>query len=217
MDFATARHNMVEGQIRPNHVTDPLVIDALAGLARESFVPGQMRGVAYMDEAVPLGGDRFLMEPPLLARLVQELSLSPDNAALVIGCATGYSAAVLARLVNSVVAVESDSTFVENATATLGEMGIDNAVVVEGALADGYPGHAPYDAIFFDGSVAEVPEKIISQLSDGGRLVAVVQGEKGFGKACLWHNSNGIVSRRTLFDAGSPSLPGFAVGVGFVF
>lgn len=215
MDYAVARHNMIEGQIKPNRVTDPAVVAALSEVPREAFAPKAMRAVAYVDEALPVGRGRYLMEPMVLARLLQAAEIQPTDVALVIGAGPGYSAAVLARLVNTVVAVENDAELAGQAVAILAGLGIDNVVLTEGALDRGYPAQAPYDVILFGGAVAEVSSGVLNQLAEGGRLLAVVGSRPEFGKAVLFLRQDGRVSSRVLFDAGTPLLPGFAPKTGF--
>jgi protein-L-isoaspartate(D-aspartate) O-methyltransferase len=216
MDYAAARHNMVESQIRPNRVTDPLVMAAMAEVPREAFLPKSLRGVACVDEDIPLGNGRYMMEPLVLARLLQGAEIAAGDMVLVIGCATGYCSAVLARLANTVVALEYDPDLAEAATATLGNFEIDTVAIVEGPLRDGYAKQGPYDVIFFCGAVAEIPGAIREQLSVGGRLVAVVS-EGGMGKAVVVTRRDGHYSRLELFDAATPLLSGFEPKPSFVF
>ncbi|MGH6663066.1 MAG: protein-L-isoaspartate O-methyltransferase family protein [Rhodospirillales bacterium] len=216
MDFAAARHNMVESQIRPNRVTDERLIAAMATVPREAFVPKELRGVAYVDEAIPVGDGRYLMEPMVVARLMQEAAPTAGDLALTIGCGTGYAAAVLSHLVGAVVAVESDAALARQASQTLTGMGIDTVAVIEGVLADGCRDQAPFDVIFFDGAVAEIPESVSSQLAEGGRLVAIVAGN-GVGKGMLATRRRGILTTREIFDAGTPLLPGFERKAVFIF
>ena len=216
MDYAAARHNMVESQIRPNQVTDPLVMAAMAEVPREAFMPKPLRGVAYVDEDISLGNGRHMMEPLVLARLLQGAEIASSDVVLVIGCATGYCTAVLARMANTVVALESDSDLAEAATATLGELGINTVAFVDGPLREGYAKQGPYDVIFFCGAVSEIPATIREQLSEGGRLVAVVSGG-GMGKANLITRQDGHFSKLELFDAATPLLPGFEPTPSFVF
>jgi len=217
MDHAAARQNMVDCQILPNHVTSPSVVDGLLALPREQFVPPELAGVAYVDEALPLGGGRYLMEPMIAARLLQEADLKAENVALCIGCATGYLPALLAKVVSAVVAVESDKGFAQRAGDTFGRLGIDNIAVVSGPLADGHAKQAPYEVIVFDGAVGEVPAAIVDQLAEGGRLVAIVVGADGIGRGRLLTRFGGVVSGRDLFDAGTPLLPGFEREAAFSF
>ncbi len=220
MDFDVVRHNMVESQIRPNRVSDDRIIAAMDRLPREAFVPADLQGVAYVDEAVPLGGGRYLMEPMILARLIQLASPGEGDLALVIGCGTGYGAAVLSNTVSTVVAVESDPVLAQQATETLAGLGIDTVAVIEADLRKGCPDQGPYDVIFFDGAVAEISEPISRQLAEGGRMVSVVTGDgpgPGPGKAMLTTRHAGVLSSLESFDAGTPALPGFGRQKTFVF
>jgi protein-L-isoaspartate(D-aspartate) O-methyltransferase len=219
MDYAQARRHMVDSQILPNKVTDPRIIDAMENLPRESFVPEDRKGVAYVDEAIPVGNGRHLMEPMIVARLLQIAEPGEDDVALVVGSSTGYTAAVLAKMTSTVVVVESDAELVAEASSTLSELGIDNVAVMEGPLSEGYPKQAPYDLIIFDGAVAEVPQSIQAQLAEGGRLVAVVGGlsQGMLGSVVVMSNFHGALSARAVFEAGTPPLPGFTGEQAFSF
>lgn len=218
MDYAAARHNMVESQIRTNQVTDPSVVAAMDALPRELFVPKQLRGIAYVDEDLDLGNGRYLMEPMVLARLLQAAEIRSTDVVLDVGCGTGYSTAVLARMASAVVALECDAELAARAGGLLAELGADNAAVVTGPLAEGYTAQAPYDVIVLGGAVAEPPPALCSQLADGGRLMAIVAGNgTGVGKATVTTRTAGTFSRRIVFDAATPLLPGFAPDLGFVF
>ncbi len=217
VDFATARLNMVESQIRPNKVTDPHLLDAFETIPRERFVPEPLRGIAYIDEDVALGGERYVMEPMVLAKLLQAARPGPEDVALDLGCGSGYATAILSRLVATVVALEADAGLAATAIRTLDELEIDNAVVVEGPLAEGYPRQAPYNIILLGGAVAEVPAAIAGQLAEGGRLVTVVSVGAGLGRATLMQRDGGVISSRILCDAAVPVLPGFEAAPGFVF
>jgi protein-L-isoaspartate(D-aspartate) O-methyltransferase len=222
IDYANARHNMVESQLRPNKVTDERVIAAFAELPRERFLPKSLRGIAYVDEDIPLAPGRYLMEPMVMARLIQAAQIKPADVVLDVGCGIGYSTAVLARLASTVVAIESDPGLAREATRILGELGIDQAVVLEAPLESGYPRQAPYDVIFIGGAVERLRSDITDQLAEGGRLVAVIddpdrRGPGQIGRATLMVRRSGVVSSRVVFDAGTPLLPGFAAEPGFVF
>ncbi len=217
VDFAAARSNMVESQIRTNKVTDPHLLDAFETIPRERFVPEPLRGIAYVDEDVALGGQRFVMEPMVLAKLLQAARPGPGDVALDLGCGSGYATAILSRLVATVVALEVDAALAAAANQTLDELEIDNAVVVEGQLAEGYPKQAPYNVILLNGAVSEVPLAIADQLAEGGRLVTVVSVGAGLGRATLMRRDSGVVSSRILCDASVPVLPGFEAAPGFVF
>ena len=222
-DFSAARRNMVDCQVRPNGVTDARILAAMGEIPRELFVPKHLRGIAYVDEDLCVAEGRYLMEPMVLARMLQALDVKPDDVVLDLGCATGYSTAVLARLANMVVAVDSDAGLVVDAGARLADLGVDNAAVIEGPLGVGYDQQAPYDAILVGGMVSDPLAGILDQLAEGGRCVAVVTTDKrgangaGMGCAVLFLRLDGAVSSRPLFDAAVPPLPGFAAAPDFVF
>lgn len=216
-DFATARFNMVEGQIRPNKVTNAALVDAMMNLPRELFVPQDRKPMAYVDEDLAIGGGRYLMEPMVFARLVNEAAPDKQCVVLDIGCAAGYSAAILSRVAGTVMALESDESLAGQAVANLKTVGADNAVVVRGGLAEGLPGQGPYDVILIGGAVAEVPSSLLAQLAEGGRLAAIVAPGSGISRATLFEKVGGVVSRRELFDAASPYLVGFEPKAGFTF
>ncbi|MHB1216795.1 MAG: protein-L-isoaspartate O-methyltransferase family protein [Alphaproteobacteria bacterium] len=207
---------MVESQIRTNKVTDPAVIGAFSELPRERFVPEGLRGVAYVDEDIELTHGRFLMEPMILARLVQIAAPKAEDIALDVGCGSGYASAVLARLCSAVVALESDRGLIARANALFDEMQINNVVVVEGALTVGYPRQAPYNVILLNGAVERIPQPLFDQLADGGRLVTVHM-DGGVGRGTLYLKSAGVISHRPIFDAATPVLPGFSAEPHFVF
>lgn len=210
-DFATARANMVESQIRPNKVTDPALIRALSALPRERFVPVERRPLAYVDEDLAIGGGRYLTEPMVLARLIQTAAPESGEIALVVGCGAGYAAAVLSRLCETVIGVESDDALAGSAAATLTDLGIDNALIVEGPAGEGYPKQAPYDVILFEGAIPDFPDAISAQCAEGGRMVGVLTGDgAGVGRATVGTRFGGIVSKRPVFDASVPPLPEFA-------
>ncbi|MEQ9681695.1 MAG: protein-L-isoaspartate O-methyltransferase [Rhodospirillales bacterium] len=218
MDFAAARRNMIDCQVLPNRVTDDRVIDAMAETPREAFVPEAKRSIAYVDEALAVGGGRYLMEPMITARLLQTARIGADDVVLCIGCGTGYSPALLSKLANTVVVVESDKAMAKQAQETLAGLGIDTVAVIDGKMANGYRKQAPYDVIFFDGAVPSVPEKIEKQLAEGGRLVAVCSKRgSAVGSAVLAARFGGHISHRDLFDAGTPDLPGFELEEAFTF
>ncbi|MCF8469884.1 MAG: protein-L-isoaspartate O-methyltransferase [Parvibaculum sp.] len=218
-DFAAARLNMVESQVRINSVTDGRVIDALSAVPRERFVPISRQGLAYMDEDIRISDNtppRFLMEPRVFARLVQLAAIGPDDLVLDVGCGTGYSTAVLSRLAGTVVAVECDEDLAARAGATLSDLGVDNAVIVSGPLAEGYAKQAPYDVIFINGMIASVPDALQRQLRDDGRLVAV-EGDGVSGRGRIYVRSGDVFSGRDAFDATIHFLPGFEPTDSFVF
>lgn len=207
--YDAARLNMVESQLKPNKVTIPAILEAMGDVPRESFVPKALRGIAYVDNDLAIGNGRFLTEPMVLGRLIEMAQITPADIVLVIGCGTGYSAAVLARLANTVVAIENDPDLAQQASETLAHLGADNAVVIEAPLTAGYAEQAPYQSIIIDGAVAEVPQQILAQLAEGGRLAAMVSPGGPLGKATLFQRIGGTISHREIFDASIPLLPGF--------
>lgn len=218
IDYAAARLTMVDSQLRPNKVTDTAVLDAFLAVPRERFVPAALHGIAYVDDNIPLGGGRWLIAPMVLARLIQEAAIGPGDTVLDIGCATGYGTAILSRLAREVVGIDTDPQLAAQAQARLRELAIANATVIDGEMTSGYPGRAPYAAIIIEGAVAEIPEAVFNQLSEGGRLVAVVQEKGRIGRAVLVARTNGTMAQRPLFDAAAiPLLPGFQRAPSFVF
>jgi protein-L-isoaspartate(D-aspartate) O-methyltransferase len=216
IDTSAARLNMVESQLRTNKVTDAAVLDGFLAVPRERFVPEHLAGNAYVDEDIPLGGGRWLLEPMVLARLLQLAEIGPADGVLEIGAATGYATAIIARLAARVAAIESDQRLVAIARARLQELQLGNVTMLEGRLEEGYPAGAPYEVIVIGGAVASVPDAIQRQLADGGRLVTVVKPH-AHGQAIVMTRTRGVTSQRPVFDAGTMLLPGFAPAPGFVF
>lgn len=215
--FDAARMHMIESQIRPNKVTDERLLEALARILRELFVPEPLRSVAYIDEDLAIGRGRYLMEPMVAARLIQAAAVQRTDMALVVGAGTGYEAAVISRLARAVVALEEDEDLARLARAALIEESIASVSVVEGPLGLGYRQRAPYDVILFGGAVAELPSEVLGQLSEGGRLVAVVKPVgAGIGRATLATRTGSVVARRVIFDAAISLLPGLEPKPAFV-
>jgi protein-L-isoaspartate(D-aspartate) O-methyltransferase len=222
MHFEAARLAMVESQIRPNGVRDPLVLKAFAALPREHFVPEKQRALAYMDEALPVvsasasSPARFLLPPMLLGRMLQAAAPWPQDHALDIGGATGYSAAILARLCKKVDALEASEQLADEMRRCLKAAGADAVTVHSGPLNAGVGASKPFDLILVNGGVAEEPKALLDQLADGGRLVTIVCKER-LGHGFLFTKNGGAVSGRAVFDAGAQVLPGFEAKPQFVF
>lgn len=225
IDFARRRLTMVETQIRPNEVTDPRLLAILRALPRERFVPDRLRPLAYIDEAVEVfpsidgAPARFLLAPMVLARLVQLAAVEPHDTVLDVGCATGYSTAVLAGLGRAAIGLEPEPELAEAARDALRELGIVNAEIVEGPLGRGHREAGPYDVILLNGSVPRPPEALTAQLCEGGRLAAVLSngGADRQGRAYFFVKVGGEVSGVPHFDAGARPLPGFAPEFSFSF
>ena len=216
--FSQARQTMVDCQIRPTKVTDENIIDAFATVPREAFVGRNQRAIAYVDEDLPLPGGRCMMEAMVLARLIQALAVDKGDNVLVVGAATGYGAAIMARLAGSVIAVETRTQMVEKAQETLVSIGTDNAVAIKGRLTEGFANEGPYDAILIEGAVETMPERILEQLGNGGRLVAVWRPEDAaVGVASIWTKAGDDFVRKPLFDAQVPVLDEFRCKRDFVF
>jgi len=215
-DYTAQRLNMVESQVRANDVTDVRIHAALREVARERFVPAAKRAVAYADAAIELVPGRYMLEPRSFAKMLQLAEIAPGDSVLDIGCATGYSTAVLAKLAARVVGLEEDADLVRVACDMLAAVGARNARVVQGRLAGGHPASAPYDVIFIGGAVELVPDALLAQLAQGGRLVSVLQrGPQG--RATLYLRDDAHVGHRPVFDASAPLLAGFRQPAGFVF
>jgi protein-L-isoaspartate(D-aspartate) O-methyltransferase len=218
-DFTLARRNMIDGQLRPNRVNNTQLLAVIADLPRERFLPVGLQSVAYADDDVPLGNGRCLMEPMVLARLIQTLQPQPQDKALVVASGPGYGTALLARLVKSVVAVEADAGLAGSAEQTIRELGITNVRQLTGKMEDGHTAEGPYDVILIEGAVQYVPTAILGQLAEGGRLGTVIAAASagGQGVAQLMVKEGGVASGRPIFDAGTPALPGFAAPPRFTF
>lgn len=208
-DFAAARLAMVESQLRPQGVANAAVLEAMGSIRRERFLPGHTRPLAYVDRAVAIGDGRFIPAPAVLGRLLTEMVPEPGQRALVIGAGTGYSAAVLAAIGLDVVAVESSPALAAKAR----ELGVE---VIEGPLEKGHAKRGPYDQILIDGAVAQVPEAIVAQLADGGRLGAAIV-DRGITRLIVGRKSGGAFGYFSVGDAGSPVLPAFARPMTFTF
>ncbi|MFD2174352.1 protein-L-isoaspartate O-methyltransferase family protein [Rhodobacter lacus] len=213
-DFATRRTMMVDTQVRPNDVTKFPIIEAMLSVPREDFVPAARREAAYVGETLPLEGGRVLLEPRNFAKMLDAINIQPSDLVLDIGAGMGYSSAVIARMAEAVVALES-AEMAPKAEAQLAVHDVDNAAVVAGALAEGAPKHGPYDAIVIEGGVEQVPAAIEAQLKEEGRIVAIFM-EGALGTARLGRKIDGVVVWRDIFNAAAPVLEGFTLAKEFV-
>ena len=207
-NFSELRTKMVDGQLRTTDVTNPDILDAMLAVPRETFVDEKRRPLAYIDEDIEIAASRYLMEPSPFARLMQLAEIGSGDHVLIVGTGSGYSAAVLSRLVGKVVALESDSALAERARATLAAMGCANVEVAVGELAKGHAAGAPYDVILVEGAVETLPQGLLAQLREEGRLV-VVEGTGNTGVARLYLRTGGSVTSRRAFNAAVKPLPGF--------
>jgi protein-L-isoaspartate(D-aspartate) O-methyltransferase len=221
-DFSQQRDTMVEGQLRTRDVTHVPVVNAFREIPRELFVPDSRRSLSYIDEDLevlgPVGGApaRYLIEPAVFARLLQLGAIKSSDLVLDVGCATGYSTAIISRIASFVVGLEANADLVAKASGTLAELDCGNASVQVGDMETGYAAHAPYDLIVLQGSVEYVPDALLDQLREGGRLVAVL-GNGNAARAHLFIKDGGIISQRPDFNAAIHPLPGFRLERGFVF
>jgi protein-L-isoaspartate(D-aspartate) O-methyltransferase len=210
----SARFNMIEAQIRTSNVTDPRILAAMNAVAREKFVPRAARALAYADVPVAVAPGRYLLDPRSFAKLAQLAQINPTDRVLDVGCGTGYSAAVLARLAAEVVALEQDADLVRVASELLANA-VGKVELVQGGLIEGVKGQGPFDVIFINGAIEQAPETLLTQLAEGGRLVTVLKD--GQSRAWLFLKQNGQVGRRPDFDADVPLLAGFKKAMGFIF
>ena len=213
-EFATRRVMMVDTQVRPSDMTKFPIIDAMLSVPRETFVPDDKREVAYVGENLALAPGRVVLEARTLAKLLDALDVQPGDLVLDLGCGLGYSTAVIARLAETVVAVEEDEALAADAQRILSEEGVDNAVVVTGKLTDGAAKCAPYDVITVEGGVEVMPDSVLAQLKDGGRIGAVFM-DGAVGTARIGYRIDGSMTWRSVFNAAAPVLPGFRKAQGF--
>lgn len=217
MDYTTQRVNMVESQVRPSDVTDRRILRAMSEVPRELFVPEALRTLAYNDGGVRLGKPgRSLMAPRTFAKMLQAAAVESAGSVLIVGAATGYSAAVAARLAAEVVALECDETLAAEARKLLAETGANNVAVVTGHLPEGWVQQAPYDSIIVEGALTAAPSALLTQLKDGGRLVAILR-RGPVGKAVVWTRQAAVFGAVDVFDASSEILPGFEAAPEFAF
>ena len=218
--FSTARQKMVDGQVRPSDVTDIRILDAMLAVPREAFVPQHQRALAYLDLDLDVSegasARRFLIKPVVTARMLQAAEIKQDDSVLVVDCATGYAAAIVAKLARKVAATESDSSLGAKARDVLAELGLANVTVLMAPAAEGDPANGPYDVIVLNGATEVVPERLFGQLKEGGRLVGVFAMTQP-PRATIVTRSHGDFGNRALFDASVPVLPGLERLPAFVF
>jgi protein-L-isoaspartate(D-aspartate) O-methyltransferase len=216
LDYSALRRTMVDAQVRANDVVDTRIHAAMLAVPREHFLPSAKRAFAYADTPVEVSPQRFMLDPRVFAKLIQLADIKAADRVLDVGCTTGYSSAVLARIGKTVVGLEQDADLVRVASEVLPGVGATNVTVVQGGLVEGDKAHAPFDVIVINGAVESVPDTLFAQLAEGGRLVTVIQ-QKAVGRATLFVKENSRIGSRPDFDAGIPLLAGFRKAVGFVF
>jgi protein-L-isoaspartate(D-aspartate) O-methyltransferase len=215
-DAVAARQLMVDGQVRTADVTDAALLDAMLAVPRERFLPPALAQLAYVDGDIQIAPGRALLKPMVLAKLIQAANITTEDRVLDLGCGTGYSSAVLARLAGSVVALEEDTGLARQARESLAVVGAVQVEVVVGLLSAGWPAGAPYDVILLDGAAEILPEALGRQLKPGGCVVGVC-GRPPATKGTISHVIEGQLVGRPVFDAAARLLPGFAAPPTFVF
>lgn len=207
-DFSKNRTTMVDTQVRPSDVTKFPIIEAMLSVPRENFVPADRRAAAYAGEQLPLASGRVILDPRLMAKMLDAVDIQAEEMVLDVGPGLGYSSALVARMAEAVVAVEEIPELATEAERALTDISADNVAVVEGPLAEGAAKHGPYDVILLQGAVQKIPEALIQQLKDGGRIAALfVDGVHG--EMRLGYKTDGKVSWRFMFNGSAPVLPGF--------
>jgi len=217
--FSTARQKMVDGQVRTSDVTDRRILDAMFAVPREAFVPASRQALAYLDLDLDVsegGAKRYLIKPQLTGKLLQAAEIGEGDNVLVVGCATGYLAALTAKLARQVTATECDSTLAAKARDAFATIGLANIACKAAACAEGDPTAAPYDVIILNGAVEVTPDGLFGQLKEGGRLVGV-SAESRPSRAMIVTRTHGEFGYRPLFDAAAPVLPGLERVAAFVF
>ena len=215
-DFSAAREAMVDCQVRPSDVTRYPIIAAMLEIPRERFVPKALRSIAYAGTEIPLAEGRVMLEPRVFAKMLEAAAVAPGDLVLDVAPGTGYSTAVLARMAEAVVAVEPEKALAQEAARLVAALEIDNATVTEAPAEEGDAAHGPYDVIFVNGAVEQIPDRLAEQIAEGGRLVAIFRDGPA-GRCRVWTRARGVVSDRALFDATAPVLPGFDRPAEFVF
>ncbi|WP_438957174.1 protein-L-isoaspartate O-methyltransferase family protein [Cognatiyoonia sp.] len=207
-DYAKRRTMMVDTQVRPSDVTKFPIIDAMLDTPRELFVPDAMREATYVGENLDIGGGRTLLEPRTFAKMVDALTIDPEDVVLDIGCGLGYSTAIAAQLSEFAVGVEDDADRASDAQALLSRIGIDNAAIFSGSLAEGAAKSGPYDIIMIQGAIEAFPKALEDQLKDGGRVGALF-ADGALGVVRIGHKRDGRITWRDAFNANAPILADF--------
>jgi protein-L-isoaspartate(D-aspartate) O-methyltransferase len=207
--YSARRVMMVDTQVRPQDVTKFPIIEAMLAVPREVYVPADKREAAYVGENISLGGDRVMLEARTLAKMLDAVDIQPGDVVLDLGCGLGYSSAVIARMADAVVAVEDNEALAAEAQRVLASEGVDNVAVVAGPLAEGCAKGGPFDAIMVQGGVQEIPQALIAQLKDGGRIAALFM-DGPLGAVKIGHKTGSKMVWRFAFNAAAPVISGFA-------
>ena len=215
-DYATRRTAMVDTQIRPSDVTKFPIIEAMLSVPREAFVPMEMREAAYMGKNLDMRDGRGLLEPRTRAKMLDAVDIQRDELVLDVAAGLGYSSAVVARMAEAVIALEDSEARSDEAQTILAEHNMDNVIVHTGPLTDGAAEHGPFDVILVQGGVEELPKSLLEQLKDGGRIACVMMSG-ALGDVQIGHKSDGIITWRSIFNAGAPVLEDFTRARAFAF
>jgi protein-L-isoaspartate(D-aspartate) O-methyltransferase len=215
-DYAVQRRIMVESQILANGITEPALLAAMSAVPRERFVRADRRAIAYADAPIELDRGGWLLEPRTFAKMLQLAEIDASDRVLDVGCGTGYSTAVLSRLGKLAIGLERDADLAGGGGQTLRELGLSNASIVHGPLAEGLRALAPYDVIVIEGGIEQEPRALLAQLAEGGRLVVIAR-QGGQSHAVLYTREQGQLGRRAGFDATAPVLDDFRQSPGFIF
>ncbi len=216
IDYVAARTTMVDCQVRPSDVTLYPIIDAMLAVPREAYVPTALKPVAYAGEHVPLAPGRVVLDPRVFSKMLDALAIGPDDLVLDIGCGLGYSTAVIAQLAEAVIGIEAEADLAAEAASTLMAEGVHNAVVHQAPLAEGDAAHGPHDVIIVQGGVQQIPQALLDQLKDGGRVAAIfMTGIAGHVRVGV--KAGDTIAWRHAFDATAPTLDGFEAAQGFEF
>lgn len=213
-DYASRRTTMVDTQIRPSDVTKFPIIEAMLAVQREEFVPSAQREASYVGENITLAQNRVILEPRTLAKMLDALDVQRNELILDIGCGLGYSSAVIARLAEAVVGVESDASLAKEAQDILSREGADNVILHQAPLAEGAPEHGPYDAMIIQGGVVEIPQALLDQVKEEGRIACLFM-EQALGVVRIGYKLGGKISWRFAFNASAPVLDGFEAETAF--
>lgn len=214
--YENLRKTMVDTQVRPSGISSFDVIEAISQVPRELFVPDKLKTLSYVEGNINLGGEGFIIESRILAKLLQNLAINIKESVIVVGRGCGYTAAVIGKLSELVVAVDSNKANVEMSNIAAISAGVDNTIMVEGELAVGAPQHGPYDVLVFSGGIHQIPEQLLEQVKESGRIAAFFN-EGSLTHAKIGIKSRGVISWRTCFDCDIPLLKEFEAHNKFVF